>query len=184
MKKVFSIFLLLIFSLSLRSQIYTAKQGATSISFYSEAPLENIEAVSKVATIVLQSTTNDFQVRIPIQSFKFKNGLMEEHFNENYMESDKFPNAEFKGKIIDQIDYKRDGETKVNVLGNMTIHGVTKEVTTEGIITKTGEEIKLFTKFKIRVADYGIEVPSMYVKNIAEEVEVTFNSVLEPFKKK
>ena len=166
------------------AQIYTAKKNGTSVSFYSEAPLENIEAVSKVATIVLQASTNDIQVRIPIQSFKFKNGLMEEHFNENYLESDKYPNCEFKGKINEAVDYSRDGETKVTVTGKMDLHGVTRDVTLDGTLTKTGDELKLFSKFKIRVADYKIQVPSMYVQNIAEVVDVTFNTVLEPYKKK
>lgn len=184
MKKLLTCFLLLAAFTGVNAQIYTAKKGSTAVSFYSEAPLENIEATSKVATIVLQSATNDLQIRIPIQSFKFKNGLMEEHFNENYMESDKYPNCEFKGKINETVDYSRDGETKVTVTGKMDMHGVTRDVTLDGTITKTGDDIKLFSKFKVKVADYNIKVPSMYVQNIAEVVDVTFNTELEPYKKK
>ena len=183
MKQLLAVILLASVSV-MNAQIYTAKKGATSITFFSEAPLENIEATSKVATIVLQSSTGDIQVRIPIQSFKFKNSLMEEHFNENYMESEKYPNCEFRGKINEAVDYNRDGETKVTVTGTMTLHGVSKEVTMDGAITKTGNDLSLQSKFQMRVADYNIEVPSMYVKNIAEVVDVTFTSVLEPFKKK
>jgi polyisoprenoid-binding protein YceI len=166
------------------AQIYTAKQGATAISFYSEAPLENIEAVNKSATIVLKTSTNDLQIGLSIQNFKFKNALMEEHFNENYMESEKYPKCVFRGKINEAVDYAKEGENKVTVTGKMELHGVTKEVTIDGTLTKTGNDLKLYAKFPMKVADYNIKVPSMYVKNIAEVVDVTFNSTLEPYQKK
>jgi hypothetical protein len=176
----------------INAQIYKAKDGATLISFFSEAPLENIEAANKGAIIVFNTTTNDIQVRVSIQNFKFKNSLMEEHFNENYMETDKkgpndtYPNrnAIFKGKITEKIDYSKDGEHKVTIPGKMELHGVTKDVVLEGTLTKTGTDIALSSKFKIKVADYNIKVPSMYVKNIAETVDVTLTSTLEPFQKK
>lgn len=184
-------------TLAIQAQIYKAKDGATLISFFSEAPLENIEATNKGAIIVLNTTTNDIQVRVSIQNFKFKNTLMEEHFNENYMETDKkgpndasgaatYPNrnAVFKGKIAEKIDYSKDGEHKVTVPGKMELHGVTRDVTLEGTLTKSGSDIAILSKFRIRVADYNIKVPSMYVKNIAETVDVTINSTLEPFQKK
>src|SRR5204863_4087505 len=174
----------------LSAQIYTAKSGATSVTFYSEAPMENIEALNKGASIVLKSSTNEIQVRVTMQNFKFKNSLMEEHFNENYMETDKkvdgaYPNryAEFKGKINEPIDYTKEGENKVTLTGKMMIHGVTRDVNLDGTLTKKGEELVIYSKFKIKVADYNIKVPSMYVKNIAEVVDVTINSTLEPYKK-
>src|SRR5688572_16519953 len=98
-KKSIALFTFLTVVNVLSAQMYTAKAGATTISFYSEAPLENIEATNKGAIIVFRAPTADLQVRITIQNFKFKNALMEEHFNENYMESEKYPNCEFKGKI-------------------------------------------------------------------------------------
>jgi hypothetical protein len=175
------------------AQIYTAK--STTITFFSAAPLENIEAMNRGAVIVLNSSTSDIQIKVTIQNFKFKNSLMEEHFNENYMETEKkvdvngtpgFPNryAEFRGKINESVDYGKDGENPVTITGKMTIHGVTKDVTLNGTLAKKGEEIAIASKFKIKVADYNIKVPSMYVKNIAEEVDVTLNSIMEPFKKK
>src|SRR5688572_21052395 len=115
MKKVLPVLFSLLLPCLLSAQIYTAKKGGTSISFYSEAPMENIEAINKSATIVLKSSTNDIQIRLSIQNFKFKNGLMEEHFNENYMESDKYPNCEFRGKINETIDYTKEGENAVTV---------------------------------------------------------------------
>ena len=183
MKQLATALLILLYGAN-TAQIYTARPGSTTITFYSEAPLENIEAINKSASIVLKTSTNDIQIRLSIQNFKFKNALMEEHFNENYMESNKYPNAEFKGKISDSVDYNKEGEQKVRVTGKMTIHGETRDVSMDGTVTRTGDALKLYTKFPVRVEDYKITVPSMYVKNIAEVVDVTFNSVLEPFVKK
>jgi polyisoprenoid-binding protein YceI len=166
------------------AQIFAAKPGQTTITFFSEAPLENIEATNKNASVVLKSTTNEIQVGMNMNNFKFKNSLMQEHFNENYLETEKYPKCIFRGKINEAVDYTKKGETKVTVTGKMELHGVTRDVTMNGTINNDGTDLTLDSKFQIRVADYNIEVPSMYVKNIAEVVEVTFKSVLEPFKKK
>ncbi len=184
MKKIlFSLIVLLTIN-NLNAQIYKAKDNGTEITFFSSSPLEDITATNKGAVVVLNSTTSDIQLRLTVMNFKFKNALMEEHFNENYMESQKFPNIVFKGKINEKIDYAKEGETKVTVTGKMDMHGVTKDVTYDGTVTKKGNDLTMATKFKIKVADYNIKVPSLYVKNIAEVVDVTVNTVLEPFVKK
>jgi hypothetical protein len=197
MKKIILLLALLCSLTQINAQIYKAKDGTTLITFFSEAPLENIEAANKGAIIVLNTTTNDIQVRVSIQNFKFKNSLMEEHFNENYMETDKkgpndangsasYPNRNsiFKGKINEKIDYAGDGEHKVTIPGKMELHGVTKDIVLEGTLIKKGAEIMLSSNFKIKISDYNIKVPSMYVKNIAEVVDVIINSTLEAFQKK
>lgn len=184
MKRIILLNLLMVLAGWSSAQIFTAKQGATTISFYSEAPLENIEAVNKSASIVLNGKTGDFQMKISIINFKFKSALMEEHFNENYMETEKYPSSTFKGKINEDISNLPEGDTKVTVTGKMEIHGVTKDVTISGTITKKGEELTLSAKFNVLLSDYNVKVPSMYVKNIAETVAITFNTTLEPFKKK
>ncbi len=173
-----------LFSGVLNAQIYTAKPGETAISFHSEAPIENIDAVNKITTIVLKSTTNEIQISMNMNNFKFSNALMEEHFNENYIESATYPKCTFKGKINEAVDYNQPGETKVTITGKMELHGVTRDVTMDGTINNVNGELRLFSKFPLRVADYNIKVPSMYVKNIAEVVDVTFKAVLEPFRKK
>ena len=109
---------------------------------------------------------------------------MQEHFNENYVESEKYPHAIFKGKINEKIDLVKDGEHKVTVTGILSLHGVDKERKLEGIITVKGTEISIATKFNIHIADHNIKVPSLYIKNIAEDVEVKLNATLEPYKKK
>ncbi|MBK6521253.1 MAG: YceI family protein [Sphingobacteriaceae bacterium] len=166
------------------AQIYKAKDGSTNITFFSTSPLEDITATNKGAIIVYNSSTNDIQIRVSVINFKFKNGLMEEHFNDNYMETEKFPNAIFKGKINEAIDMAKDGETKVTVTGKMEMHGVTKDETFNGTVTRSGNEIMIKTKFKIKLVDYSIKVPSLYVKNIAEIIDVDVVSTLEPFQKK
>lgn len=184
MKKIFTALTVFFFACQGNAQIFKAKEGGTIIGFYSKAPLEDIEASNKGGIVVMNTATNDIQVRITIQNFKFKNALMEEHFNENYLESQKFPNAVFKGKINEKIDLTSDGEHKVTVTGKMEIHGVTKEETYQGTLSKKGNEITVDCKFKVKVADYNIQVPSLYVKNIAEVVDVDVHSILEPFQKK
>ncbi|MCA0430707.1 MAG: YceI family protein [Bacteroidetes bacterium] len=171
-------------TLKTNAQIYKAKSGGTTVNFYSKSPLEDIEATNKSAIVVLNSKTGDLQCAVTIVNFKFKNALMEEHFNENYMESEKFPKATFKGKINEPIDYTKDGETKVTVTGKMEIHGVTKDETYSGTIKKVGNELFLDCLFKVKVADYNIKVPTLYVKNIAEVIDVDYKCVLEPFEKK
>jgi polyisoprenoid-binding protein YceI len=184
MKKVLFLSILLTAWFNYYSQIFKAKDGATLIHFYSKSPLEDIEANNKNAVIVLNTATGDVQVRVTIQAFKFKNGLMEEHFNENYLESTKYPNSVFKGKINEKIDFSTDGQNKVTVLGKMEMHGVTRDVELDGLLTKKGNEIYIDSKFKLKVADYGIKVPSLYVKNIAEVIDISVVSTLEPYIKK
>lgn len=185
MKKILITALLMIgLSTIVTAQLYRGKPDASSISFYSKSPLEDIEATNKKAVIVLKTTTNDIQFGVPMISFKFAKPLMEEHFNENYVESNKYPTCTFKGKINETIDYTKDGEHKVSAKGTMNLHGVSKEVEATGTLTIKGHEITISSAFKIRVADYNIKVPSLYVQNIAEVVDVKVNAVLEPFEKK
>ncbi len=180
-KKIFTILCIVGVSLTAKAQLYKNKADATIISFFSKAPLEDIDATNKKATIVLKTTTNDIQFGVAMLSFKFPKPLMEEHFNENYVESAKYPTCTFKGKIKETIDYTKDGENKVTVKGNLDLHGVAKEIEVPGTLTVKGNTIILNANFKIKVTDYKIKVPSMYVQNIAEEVDVKVNATLEPF---
>lgn len=181
MKKIFSLIIAAFVSAGVFAQIYMAKN--CEISFFSAAPLENIEAVNKAAKPLINTATGDVQIKIAISAFVFEKPLMQEHFNENYMESEKFPNAIFKGKINEKVDFSKDGEYKVTVTGKLNIHGVEKDRTINGIIVVKGSQIMISSKFNIHIADHGIKVPSLYVQNIAEDVEVKLNATLEPFKK-
>lgn len=169
---------------TLQAQLYKNKPDAGIVSFYSKSPLENIEAVNKKVAMVLKTTTNDVQFGATMLNFKFENKFMEEHFNENYVESDKFPTATFRGKISETIDYTKDGEYQVTVKGTMDLHGVTKDIEVPGTLTISGNTIRMNSKFRIKISDYKIKVPSIYVQNIAEEVDITVDGTLEPFVKK
>ncbi|MBP7807680.1 MAG: YceI family protein [Bacteroidia bacterium] len=188
--------LLVVVGLTANAQTYKSKKDASSVHFLSKSPLEDIEATNKNPLAAYKVESGDLQFAVVMSQFKFKAALMEEHFNENYIETDKkvvdaagvdtYPNrtATFKGKLNEKIDLTKDGENKVTVTGKMTLHGVTKDVTTEGTITKKGDDLIVVSKFKIKVADYNIKVPSLYVQNIAEVVDVNVNITLEPFVKK
>ncbi|MCE3280830.1 MAG: hypothetical protein K0S44_3021 [Bacteroidetes bacterium] len=181
MKKILITLLALAFSSVLTAQIYIAK--SCEISFFSAAPLENIEAFNKAAKPIINTSNNEVAIKIVISAFQFEKPLMQEHFNENYMESEKFPNAVFKGKINEMVDWAKDGEHKVTVTGKLNIHGVEKERTIYGILKIKGREIIINSTFKVHIADHGIQVPSLYIENIAEDVEVKINATLEPYKK-
>jgi hypothetical protein len=176
--------LLLLLGLNSSAQIFMGKKDATTVSFFSKSPLEDIEAVSKTSVPVYNSATGDLQLRVILTSFKFKSALMEEHFNENYVESEKFPYATFKGKLNEKPEQLVEGENKVTITGKMELHGVTKEMTAQGTLIKKGNEITMNSVFKIKIADYNIKVPSLYVQNIAESVDITFATILVPYEKK
>ena len=163
------------------SQIYMGKQA--SIHFLSKSELEDIEAKNTLAKIALNPANGKVQVKVQIKAFKFASSFMEAHFNENYMESEKYPFASFDGKVNETVDYTKDGEYKVTCTGKLEMHGVTKEITIPGTLKVNGKELTLKADFKVKIADYKIKVPSLYVKNIAEEIAVDLNAVLEPFKK-
>ncbi|MGB3947605.1 MAG: YceI family protein [Bacteroidia bacterium] len=182
MKQLFLFITMLLFSNVTYSQIYIANN--CNISFFSSSPLEDIEAVNKIAKPIINTSTGDVQIKILMNGFIFDKPLMQEHFNENYVESEKYPNCVFKGKINEPIDWVKDGEYKVTVTGILSLHGVDKERKLDGTITVKGTEISIATKFNIHIADHNIKVPSLYVKNIAEDVEVKLNATLEPYKKK
>jgi polyisoprenoid-binding protein YceI len=184
MKKAILSLIVAAFGLTAHAQMYKNKKDAGSVHFLSKSPLEDIEAVNKNPIAVYKAETADIQFATVMTQFKFKAALMEEHFNENYVESEKYPQATFKGKVNEKIDLTKDGENKVTVTGKFTLHGVTKDVTVDGTITKKGEELIVASKFKIKVADYNIKVPSLYVQNIAEVVDVDVNIPMEVFVKK
>ena len=154
------------------------------IKFYSHAPMEDIEAHNRQVTSFLDTDNGELVFSVLMKSFQFEKALMQEHFNENYVESDKYPKATFKGKILnpESVDFKKDGVYTVKVEGDMTIHGVTNKVTTDGTITVKGGKVMANAKFPIAVADYKIEIPAVVRDNIAKEVEVTVDMTYEPYK--
>ena len=161
---------------NISAQKYFTKTG--EISFFSHTPIEDIEAVSNTATTVLDFESGKIQWAVLVKSFEFEKALMQEHFNENYMESSKFPKASFKGQLSDitQLDLLTDGSYTVDVIGDLTIHGETKSVSTQATFMVESGNINASSTLKVLVADYGIEVPSVVKENIAKEIEITINA--------
>lgn len=155
---------------------------AVTTSFFSTTPLEDIEAISKTGASALNTQTGDILVKISNTSFDFKKKLMQEHFNENYMESDKYPLSIFKGKLIGTVDYTKPGTYQVSAKGDLTIHGVTKsyEVPVKIMVTNTG--VNATTSFWVQMEDHKIKIPKIVIKNIAEAVEVKISVLYQPKK--
>lgn len=161
---------------TLSAQYYFTKSGY--ISFFSEAPLENIAAHNNKATSVLDVGTGKLEFAVLIRAFKFEKALMQEHFNTDFMESAKYPKATFNGKItnIESLNFKQDGTYDVTVTGELTIHGITQQVSTDARFIIENGNISSEAVFQVKLADYSIEIPTVVVDNIAEVVEVTIKA--------
>lgn len=149
-------------------------------SLYSEAPIENIEATSVKGFAVINSGNGEVQFNIPIRSFQFNKSLMQEHFNENYMESDKFPYAKFKGKINEAVDFSKNGEHAVTVTGELEVHGVKKPRTIAGLIKINDQKIAVLSTFNVLCKDHDIKIPKLVFKNIAESIRITIRGTFTP----
>jgi len=180
MKTILATICLAAFAISAPAQKFMTRTG--KVTFFSSTPVENIEAYNNEAASAVDGATGDVMFIVPIKSFKFEKALMQEHFNENYMESDKFPKAEYKGKItnIGEVNLKKDGTYKALTKGKLTIHGVTRDISVPGTIVVKGDKAVINTKFNVAPADYGIKIPSIAASKIAQKIEVTVNSELSP----
>jgi hypothetical protein len=183
MKKISTvIFILFITVVVCEAQpVFSCKEG--QVSFFSEAPLENIEAHSNGVNSFLNVSTKEVAFIISIRGFKFAKSLMQEHFNEKYMESDKYPNATFRGKINEDVDFTKDGTYPVTSTGKMNIHGVEKEVTHKGTLTIKKKEINLTSEFNVAIKDYNITIPKLLFQNIADTILVKMNANYLPYQK-
>jgi len=174
---------LVLFTTSANAQNrYFTKTG--TIQFYSKASLEDIEAKNKTVTAVLDSKTGALQFSVQMKGFEFEKALMQEHFNENYVESGKFPKAEFKGSVVNNsaVNYAMDGTYNVTVKGKMTIHGVTKDVEAPGTIKVDGGKLEGKSTFNIQLSDYKISIPSVVKDKISNSIKITVDTKLEPLK--
>jgi hypothetical protein len=178
---IYIIVLLLFASMQVFAQQVTSLVSKeTSISFFSHAPLEDIEAKSNLGASAMNIKTGDIIFRVKNTSFQFDKKLMQEHFNENYMESDKYPLAEFKGKIEGAEKLTKDGRYTLNVSGTLLIHGVTKPYTTAALFDVKDRIIKATANFQVRLADHKITIPSIVGKKIAEVVKVKVDAIYKP----
>jgi polyisoprenoid-binding protein YceI len=183
MKKITILIFTFIIVSATFGQKYVTKNG--HIKFYSETPVETIEAHNRQVNSALDIATGDFVFKVLIKSFEFEKALMQEHFNENYLESDKFPDATFTGKItnLNSIDFAKDGKYEAEVEGFLKIHGETKKVNEKGTFEVSVGKIFGKAVFMVHIADYKVKIPNTVINNIAEDVEVTVDIGLEPVKK-
>lgn len=162
------------------AQLVSTLTGAAS--FFSSTPVEDISAQSKKLLGVLNTKTNELAFSITNTTFDFPNKLMQEHFNEKYMESEKYPASTFKGKINESVDLTKDGEYNVTVTGKLNIHGVEQDRTIPGKIVVKDGKIKVTSDFIVKVADHKIAIPKLVIENIAEEIKVSIGAELLPKK--
>lgn len=166
-------------SFALSGGKYSTKNA--KISFYSHTSVEDIKADNNAVASVLNSETGDLAFSVPMQNFNFEKALMQKHFNsKKFLDTKKHPRSTFKGKIenLDQINLNKSGSYDVKLSGKLTIKGETNEINETGKITVTNDGLTMDTKFKIKLADYGIAFekgkPST---NIAKSIEVNVHSV-------
>jgi hypothetical protein len=154
--------------------------GSSNVTFFSKAPLEDIEAHNARAQSLINTTTGEIAVKVPVKGFLSENGLMQEHFNENYLESDKYPFATFKGKINENIDWTQPGTYTVSATGKLNVHGVERDQTIRGQLDVGRGKLQLDAGFTVALADHKIEIPTLLFQKIAETIAVTTRFVYQP----
>lgn len=152
-----------------------------SINFTSNAQLELIKASSDKVQGLLDPNTNQFAFTIDIKTFQgFNSQLQREHFNEKYMESEKFPKARFSGKIIESVDFTSDGTVDVRAKGDLEIHGIKQTRIIKSKITVRKGQIEIESRFMVPLADHNITIPNIVSQKIATEIEVDFRATMKP----
>jgi hypothetical protein len=173
MKKITLVLALFtLMAMAANAQVYYTKNGR--VTFFSKTVLENIDAENNQVISVLNTETGALQFSLLNNAFHFPKAKMEDDFNEDYMESDKYPRSTFKGKItnLSEVNFNKDGSYPVNVNGDLTIHGVTKNISTTGTITIKNGNVSATSSFKVFVRDYKIQIPSIVSNKIGESIEV------------
>ncbi len=173
MKPLFLLPLLLAVCNPAPAQTFGTKTGR--VSFFSAAPMEDIEAANSAVQGTYSAATGELAFSMLVSGFRFEKKLMQQHFNENYMESDVHPYATYTGRVAapSAVNVSVDGAYAVEVVGTLTIHGVAKEVRAPGVLVVKAGTVAASARFPLRIADYGVKVPKMMFSKIAEVVEVT-----------
>ncbi|MEN8798785.1 MAG: YceI family protein [Flavobacteriaceae bacterium] len=157
------------------------KTDKGEININASTPLEDINALNSTVNAILDPATGNFAVVMLVKEFEFDRKLMQEHFNENYMESERYPKATFSGSIQEfEISNLKSSPSKFRINGKISIHGVTRSLNADIQISKTKEGITLSSNFLIRPEDHGIEVPKIVFQKIAQEVEISVKFDLLP----
>jgi hypothetical protein len=177
MKKIAIFISLIVLSVFAQAQTKLFTKTGT-IFFNSNTSIEKIEAVNKKVLAVIDVPNNKLEFAVLIKGFEFERALMQEHFNENYMESDKFPKATFKGKFnVDKLNISaaQNGTQTLPVTGVLLMHGVSKTVTTNAIITAKNNVLSANCSFKVLLSDYNIKIPAVNKNNVNNQVQIDIN---------
>jgi polyisoprenoid-binding protein YceI len=186
MKKL--IILALVFSsiVSINAQgKYFTKDAAISFDATAKSSPETISGKSSTGSCVLDAATGNLEFALLIKSLNFEKALMQEHFNENYMESSKFPKATFKGKIenLKDINFGKDGNYTANIVGELNVHGVTQTVKTAAKFRIAGDKINATSSFSVNLVDYKIDIPSLVKDKVAKTATIDVNANFQALKK-
>lgn len=169
-------FLLILGCSSVKAQEYQAKE--IYVHFFSPAPIADIEAISNSATASLDLAKKEVEITMNVASFKFKKALMQTHFNEKYIESDKYPTASFKGRFTDNINLNKDGVYQFDIEGKFNIHGVERIKTIPCKIIVKEQKIVFETNFRLLSADFKIKAPDIIYRKVGQEVTIDATGVL------
>jgi polyisoprenoid-binding protein YceI len=180
MKLIITIATIAIFSVANSSAQTLYKATNATVSFFSKTPIEDIDGKSETATTLINLEKKDIAFMIQNNSFQFPNKLMQEHFNEKYMESEKYPISNFRGNVQENIDLKVAGVYQVTVNGKLTIHGITLDRTIPGTLTVKEGSILLESNFIVKNSDHKIEIPSLVATKIDDELNVKVKATLLP----
>jgi polyisoprenoid-binding protein YceI len=182
-----SIFLLLLVTLGVKSihaqDKYFTKNGTITIDATTNASLEIVRAVNRTARAVLDTKTGNLLFVIYMKGFEFQKALMQEHFNETYIESDKYPKADFKGQVIDisSVDLTKEGTYTVSVKGTLSMHGNSNPVETKGTLQVKNGKVIANSTFQITLKDYKISIPGLVADKISKTAAITVDCTLEPY---
>ena len=176
MNKIF--FISFILSSVFAKELYLTRSG--NIDFFSSTPIEDIKAINNQVSCVLDRKNGQFAFQVPIKAFTFKNALMQEHFNESYLESDLYPKAVFKGKVLgwDNIELSKDS-LEVFIEGDLTMHGETNQIKQSGAMWLSSGSIRGECVFNVKLVDYNVKVPKIVRENIAEIIKVNVSVELK-----
>lgn len=174
------LFLLLSFFVYSQQRYFT-RNGTIS---FAAGTGEDIDGINKTTTSVLDATSGQIEFAVLVKGFEFKRALMQEHFNENYMESDKYPKSIFKGKIanIDKINFQKDGLYPVLVKGVLDMHGLKKDIEANGTFKVSGGTVNSNAEFVLLLSDYNITIPSLVKDKISKTVTIKVSCNYSPLK--
>lgn len=176
--KIFLLATLPLLSAGTAQTVYLTQSG--QINFRSDAPLELIEASSDKLRGAIDTEANTFAFSVEIASFEgFNSPLQQVHFNENYLETKRFPTATFSGKIIEKVDLTQPGEYVLRAKGKLTVHGVTRERIIKSTVRVVGKQLHLHSDFTVLLEEHDVSIPKIVHQKIAEEIAVQIKAVLD-----